>query len=199
MTNLLAYVQSMRRSLKFDKEFLTWMFKFAAIIFVFFIFVFPAQRELNAVSTNLKLLKNQITDIKKISTNLLTPEELKEIESRLKEFESKLIDSSQASALLDFITDEADKNHFHVIQVYSDSPIVIKNETGKELESEGKKLLWLPINFRVETDFKSLGNFLKSLKDEAKGNFLLESLILEKTSTQAESLQCDIALSFVAK
>ncbi len=197
--NPLTRIKLILKSPKFDKKFLTWVFKFLGVLSIFLIFVFPSQRELGNLSANLNSLKNQITNVKKISINLLTPEELRETEDRVKEFESKLIDSTQASALLGLISDQADKNHFNIIQIFSESPISIKDEVGKDMEFEGKKLHWLPVNFRIETDYKNLGNFLKSLKDEAKASFLVESLNIEKTASRSESLQCDITLSFVAK
>ncbi len=199
MKNPLAQIPWRMKSFRFDKKLLIWLIKLSSVFFIFFIFVFPAQREANIVSADLSSMKNQISEMKIISINLLTAEELKETENRVDDFETKLLDASKAGALLDFITNEAEKNHFNVIQMYSDSPIAVKDEAGRDLEFKGKKLFWLPVNFRVETDFKSLGNFLKSIKEESKGNFLLESLILEKTAAQSESLQCDITLSFVAK
>ena len=128
----------------------------------------------------------------------MTPQEIEETEQHLKEFETKLIDVSKTSKLLDFFSEEAEKNHLNVIQIYSDSPVAIKDEAGKDLEFIGKKLMWLPVNFRVETDYKNLGNYLKSLKDNVKGSFLMESLQVQKTSSPSGNLQCDITLSFVA-
>ena len=180
------------------KQSLVWALKFGILFVVFLVFFFPVQRDAGILSSNMDSLKDQIEDLKKISLNLLTPEELKETEQRVNEFKFKLIDSARVNKLLDFISDEADKNHFNVIQIYSDSPITLKDDQGKELELDGKKLMLLPVNFRVETDFKSLGNFLKSLKDNTQGNFVIESLSLKKTTPQMETLQCDLTLSFVA-
>jgi len=172
-----------------------WVLKFGSLFAVFLMFFFPAVREHNSVELNTKLFRTQIVDIKKISTGFLTPNEFKQINNYVKEFESKLIDLTQASKRLDFISDQADKHHFNVIQVYSDRPIHAKNELGQDLEFKGKKLKRLPISFRVETDYKNFGNFLKSVMDNIQANVLVESLILKKTSSQAENLQCDITLS----
>lgn len=162
---------------------------------VFLLFFIPVYRDCGIVTSNIQSLHNEIADLRKISTNLLTPEELQETERHVKDFEEHLMESSQAGKLLDFISDEADKDHLNVIQIYSDSPITAKDEQGKDLEFKGKKLMLLPINFRVEADYKTLGNFLKSIKDNIPANAVIESLALKRTSADSESLQCDITLS----
>lgn len=174
-----------------------WALKFGVLFAIFLIFFVPVYKQYDVVTAKANALRDQIGNLKKISDNLLTPEELKETQQRLEDFESKLVNASDAGKLLDYISDEADKNHFNVIQIYADSPVTIKDATGKGLELKGKKMKVLPITFRVETDYKSLGNFLKAVKDEIKGNLVIETLSLKKTSPQLENLQCDITLSCV--
>ena len=172
-----------------------WLPKFGGLITIFLVFFIPAYRDSGLVTSNVESLRKEISDLKKISTSLLTPEELQETEQHVKDFESRLTETSKAGKLLDFISDAADKHHLNVVQIYSDSPVTAKSEAGKDLEFKGKKLMLLPINFRVETDYKTLGNFLKSIKDNLQANVVVESLILKKTSPQSETLQCDNTLS----
>ena len=179
------------------KRTLFWALKFGALFVVFLIFLLPAHRDYSLATSQVTSLREQTAELKKVSVNLLTPDELQETEQHIKEFESKLIHSAHASTLLDFISNEADKNHLNVVQIYSDSPVTVRDETNKDIEFKGKKLMLLPVNFRMETDFKNLGNFLKSLQDNIKGNCVVESLALKKASPQLESLQCDITLVFV--
>jgi hypothetical protein len=176
-----------------------WAAKFGALFMAFFVFFIPVSRDLGVSTSMVVSLKNEIKSLKDISINLMTPEELKAAEERVVDFRGRLMDYTQTGALLDFITQQAEENHFHIVQVYSDSPVVIKDGTGKDLELDGKKLMWIPVSFRVETDFKSMGNFLKSLKDKAKGNFVIESMALSKPSSDSEVLQCDLTLSFIGK
>ena len=176
-----------------------WALKFLALLAAFIICFYPSQRERSSVSANIRSLREEINGLKKISVNLLTPEDVQKTEARVKDFESKLVDSSKASSLLDLISDEAEKNHFSVIQIYSDNPVPIKDEQNKDMEIEGKKLLWLPVSFRVEADYKSFGDFLHSLSENIQKDFVIESLQLQRSSSQADTLQCDITLSFIAK
>ena len=184
-------------SMQGQKRSFVGFLKFGGLLAVFLVFFIPAYREYGIVKSNMESLRGEIAALKKISTNLLTPEELKLTEERLTKFESRLVNSSQAGKLLDFISEEAEKSHFNVIQIYSDSPVTAKDELGKELEFKGKKLMLLLINFRVETDYKSLGNFLRAIKEGIQANAVVESLVLKKTSADSESLQCDITLSCV--
>ena len=178
---------------------IVWTFKFAVLIVIFLIFFLPVQRDISVTAATINSLRSQTEDMKKISLNLLTPSELNDTEKRVNEFEDKLIDTAKVSALLDYISEEADKYHLNVIQIYSDSPVTIKDDSGEELELGGKKLMVLPVNFRVEADYKSVADFLKLLRDKVEGNFLVGSLTLKKISPQTENLQCDISLNFAAK
>jgi hypothetical protein len=178
---------------------MVWFAKFGVLCVIFLIFFIPEYGKAGIMSSNMRSLQEQISNLKNISVNLLSPEELRQTQDHVEDFKSRLLDSSQASALLDFIAEEADKEHINVIQIYSDSPVGVKSDAGRELEFEGKKIMFLPVNFRVETDYKSFGNFLKSLKDNTKGNFLLESMTLKRSDPESEKLQCDVTLSFVVK
>ena len=180
-----------------QKRWMLWVLKFGSLLVVFLVFLYPVYRESDNISTNRFSLKDQIDGLKKISTNLLTPEELDNTDKRLKLFESKLVFASKAAGLLDFVSNEADKNHFNVIQIYSDSPATLKDEQSRELVFHGKKLMLLPVNFRVEADYKSFGNFLKAMKDDTPAEFVVELMSLKKTSPDSESLQCDMTVSFV--
>ena len=176
-----------------------WLAKYAVVFAVFLFFFLPIHGRLSNNSSELHSLRKGIEDLKKISVSLLSPEEVERIGGRVHGFESKLIDATKAAKLLDEITDLAEKNHFNVIQIYSDSPVLIKDLNGKELEVNGKKLSLLPVNFRIETDYKNLANFLKDLADTSSGTYTVESLHLQRTPAENEILQCDITLSYIAR
>ena len=199
MTNPFDRVKILWKSSPGQKRLVLWAVKFSVVFLVFFAFFFPLQRELGAVSSNIRSLKSTIADLKNISVNLLTPQEILETEKRVEEFEAKLVDPSQGGALLDRVTDEAEKDHFNVIQIYSDTPIPVKNETGKDLELRGKRLQWLPVSFRVHTDYKNLASFLKALMDDPKFSCVVESLQVQRPAAESEKLQCDVTLSFISK
>ena len=137
--------------------------------------------------------------MKKIMTSLLTPEEIELVRGRVDRFESRLADETKTSRILDQITQMCESNRLRLVQVYADSPILVKNEAGQELQVEGKKLNLLPVNFRVEADYKNLSNFLKTLSDESKWTFTVESLQVQRAASESESLQCDITLSFISR
>ena len=180
-----------------QKETLLWIARYAMVMVVFLFIFLPMQTRLSSQFSELKSLKREIDNLKKISTDLLKPEELDRISKRVYTFESKLVDTTKASKILDYITDLAEKNHFNLVQIYSDSPVLIKDPSGKEMEVAGKKLNILPVNFRVETDYKNLANFLKALIDDYFGTFTIESLHAQRTPS--ETLQCDITLSYIAQ
>ena len=179
------------------KKNMIWIIKFGVLLTIFLIFFLPVCRDSQTVSSKKAALQTQISDIKKMSVNLLKPEELAGVKARLKEFDSKLIDSSRAASLLDSISTEADKGHLKLIQIYSDNAYALKNDRGQELSMRGKKIMLLPVNFRVEADYKSFGNFLRSMRDSAPAEFVVESMDLKKASPESESLQCDVTVSFV--
>ena len=176
-----------------------WIVKYAALCVIFLAFYIPSQKQETLTASNIHSLKEQIQDIKKISTSLLTPEEQESTEKRLEDFEKKLVPVSKAADLVDWISEEAEKNHLHLVQIYADSPISIRSDEGRELEIHGVKILRLPVSFRVESDYKSFTNFLKALRDDPRQDFTVELISLKKTSPDSDSLQCDVTLGVIAK
>ena len=114
-------------------------------------------------------------------------------------FESRLADLTKTNAILDEVSKVAEENHLKMVQIYSDSPILVKNDAGQELAVDGKKLSLLPVTFRVEADYKGLANFLKTLNDNAQWTYTVESIQIQTPSSEGESLQCDLSLSYIIR
>jgi hypothetical protein len=196
--NVLERARLKFRSLGWRKDGWLWAAKYGGILVVFLIFFVPIQQRLSSYSANERSLKNEISDLKKISEGFLNPQEIAAMQERSERFMAGLTDGSRAAVLIDKISEEAVKNHMSIIQIYSDNPVPIKNERGEELELEEKKLRLLPVSFRAETDYKDLGNFFFSLHENSKEVYMVESVHIQRSTTQAETLQCDITLSYVA-
>lgn len=182
-----------------EKAFVVWLSKYAALFVVFLVVFLPVQRQLANYQSTQKQLKNQIAGLKQMSEGFLNKAEIEDIQHRQELFVAMLADPTKAAALIDQISDEAEKHHLKLIQIYSDSPISIKNAEGREMELEGKRLSYLPINFRTETDYKNLANFLYSLRENTIALHVVEALHIQKVSDEAATLQCDITLSYISK
>ncbi len=182
------------------KDVWNWVLRYGAVFTVFLFFFLPGQSRLSSYTAERDSLKKQISDLKQIMNTLLTPEEIERVKGRVDNFESKLADLTKTNAILDEVSKLAEENHLKMIQIYSDSPILVKDNTGKELEVSGKKLSLLPVNFRVQADYKSLGNFLKDMHSQAQWSFTVESLQLQTPEEDAGgSLQCDVTLSYIVR
>ena len=178
------------------KELVLWSVKYGAVFLVFLFIQAPLQSRLASRVSELHSLKRQITDLKQISTNLLDPTEMEALRRRVDGFESRLADEAKASEIMDRISASAEKNHLKMIQIYPDSPAPVRSESGKDLQVAGKTLHALPVSFRVEADYKNLANFLKSLEDDLKWVFTVDSMLLKKASEEAGTVQSDLTLSF---
>ena len=186
-------------SLGKNKDMLAWVLKYGIVLIVFLFFFLPIHGRLSNYQAERSSLRKQIDILKKIVSSLLTPEEIERVRSRVEQFESKLADETKTASILNQITTMCESNHLKLIQIYSDSPVLVKNDAGQELQVEGKKLNLLPVNFRVESDYKSLANFLHELSENSKWTFTVESLSLQRSAAEGESLQCDITLSFISR
>ena len=194
-----ASLKNFLQTLDQKKDLWLWVLKYIGLLTIFLFFYLPVQGRLASHLSETSSLKKQITDLKSIMANMLTPAEIEVVRERVDRFEAKLADETKATKILDQISEFAEKNHLKLIQIYSDSPVSVKNELGKELEVNGKKLYLLPVSFRVEADYKSFATFLKTLNDEAAWTYTVESFQMQKPSDDSESLQCDVTLSFVAQ
>lgn len=179
------------------KDVLGWVVKYGALLVVFLFFFIPMQSRLSSYASQNRSLQKQITDLKQVTASLLTPAEIDRVRGRVLKFEEGLTDETKTDAILDLISEQAEKNHLKIIQIYSDSPTLVKSPEGAELEVGGKKLHILPVNIRLESDYKSFGNFLKAMNDTSSWIFTVESLQLQPI--EADSLQCDLTLSFVTR
>ena len=182
-----------------QKDIWIWLVKYGAVITVFLFFFLPISSRLSSNIAEHNSLKKQISDLKEITTNLLSPEEVARVKERVDRFEQRLADESKTNAILDQVTKIAEENHLKMIQIYSDSPVLVKNEQGQDLEVGGKKLNILPVTFRVEADYKSLANFLRAMSEQATWTYMVEGLQLQESSTEAGSLQCDVTLSYITR
>ena len=185
--------------MKGQKDLWAWIIKYGALLLVFLFFYVPIQSRLSSSTDENNALRKQTESLKKIMKSLLTPEEIAAVTARAQSFESNLGETTKASNIIDQITAMAETNHMKMIQIYPDSPVLVKNDEGKELEVGGKKLNILPVSFRVETDYENLGNFLKSLSDNSKWTYVVEALLLQKPDEASESLQCDMTISYITR
>lgn len=197
--DFLKQMQTRFERLGRQKGVIIWAAKYGAVFAVFLFFFMPVLARLSEYSAKADSMKREIEDTKKISVSLLGRAEMDATRARVEAFEAALTEAGHTSGLLDRISDEAEKKQFQVIQIFSDNPLLLRDEQGNELELSGKKISLLPVNFRVQTDIKSLAAFLHALALDPKSEFIVESLHLQKTSEQADTLQCDITLGFILK
>ena len=190
---------SVKKRTPAQRESIFWALKYGAVLTVFLVFFVPIQSRLSSYSAERGSLKGQIEDLKKITTSLLTPEEIQRVRDRVDSFEGGLGDETKTNGIIDHISQLAEKNHLQLIQIYPDSPILAKNAQGQELLVGGKKLQLLPVNFSVHSDFKGVGNFLKEMMDDASWSFTVESITLQPSQAEGEGLQCDLTLSFITR
>ena len=197
--NPAEYGKLLRGVFSKNRELATWLLKYGAVLLVFLVFFVPIQSRLSNNSSERSSLKKQIDGLEKITSTLLTPEEIERVKGRIDTFESKLADLTKTNAILDEVSRVAEENHLKMIQIYSDGAISVKNDAGQELAVDGKKLSLLPVIFRVEADYKSLANFLKILNDNAQWTYTVESMQLQTPVNEGESLQCDLTISYIIR
>lgn len=191
-------LRQLLKSLMRQKDVSIWLIKYGALIIIFLLIYFPVQQRLSSYASNQNSLKGEIENLKKISEGFLNQKEIETMRERSKIFLDGLVDVGQAAVLINKISEQAVKNHLNIIQIYSDSPVPIKNDKGEDLELAGKKLNLLPISFRVDTDYKNLGTFFYDLNQASKEVYMVESIRLQKSDPSSETLQCDITLSYIS-
>jgi hypothetical protein len=191
-------LRQLLRSLMRQKDVSIWLIKYGALVLIFLLIYFPIQQRLSSYASNQNSLKGEIENLKKISEGFLNQKEIETMRERSRLFLDGLVDVGQATVLINKISEQALKNHLNIIQIYSDSPVPIKNDKGEDLELAGKKLNLLPISFRVDTDFKNLGAFFYDLNQASKEVYMVESIRLQKSDPSSETLQCDITLSYIS-
>ncbi len=196
---LLDRLKNFKVSMNRREGLWTWLVKYGIVLAVFLFFFVPIQVRLSGQLIQQGVLKNEIDGLKKLSQSLLSPKEALDASRRVERFESMLTDVTKANEILGEVTRMAEEHHMKMVQIYSDSPVLIDDGTGRALEVEGKKLSLLPLSFRVETGYKDLAGFLKGLSDGSKWIVTVETMELQRSSTENESLQCDMTLSYITR
>ena len=181
------------------KAVLSWTLRYGAVLGVFLFIFIPLQIRLSGSMLELNSLKKEMEGTKKMMGNLLTPAEVKKMRADLDNFESRITDASMAGKILDEVSRMAEAHHMKMVEINSDPPSHILDDTGKPLELAGKKLSVFPVSFRVETGYKDLAGFLKSLSEGSKWDMTVESLKLQRSSAETENLQCDVLLSYITQ
>lgn len=174
-----------------------WAVRFAVLIGVFLALLFPMNARISKFSNDLKRRNHEIELAKQAGLNFLSVPELKQIQARASAFESGYILLSQVASVLDKISAQASAHHLRVIRIHSDSPVSLAGPDGGDVIVKGKKLSRLPIRIRLETNFRNLGEFLKSLSDDDKQAFVIDEMTLEPAPEAAENnLRCDLTISY---
>lgn len=197
--NLLGFLKRSGGGRGENKALLVWVLRYGAVFSVFLFIFIPMQIRLSSSAIELNSHKKEIEGLKKIMENLLSPAEIKKIDENLNHFESKFADAAMASQIVDEVTRVAEEHHMKMVEINSDAPEPILDDTGKALEVDGRKISLLPVSFRVETEYKELANFIKALSDSPKWNMTVESLTLQRSSAESEKLQCDILLGYITR
>lgn len=189
-----ARLRTIQEALRSDWK---WAARFAVLLAVFFACLIPVQSRLGTVSKKLVQRQHEIELAKKAGVTFLSAAELQQIQTRASSFESGYILLSQVTAVLDKISEEARRYKLRVIRIHSDSPMPLMDAAGAEIFVKDKKLWRLPIRIRLETNFRSLGEFLKSLSTTSKQAFVVDELLLNPVAGEGENnLRCDLTLSY---
>lgn len=191
-----ARLRTIQEALRSDWK---WVARLVILIAVFVGVLIPIQNRLTNAKKALVQRQHEIELAKKAGLNFLSAVELSQIQTRATSFESGYILLSQVTNVLDKISEEARKHHLRVIRIHSESPVPLVAADGSEIFVKEKRLSRLPIRIRLETTFRSLGDFLKALSQTSKQTFVVDEIILTPATEETKSennLRCDLALSY---
>lgn len=121
----------------------------------------------------------------------LNAEELAGIQFQASSFRRGFISPSQVPAVLDGISDEAQKNNVKVLQIHSEEPIAV----GEATAPEGERFNRLPIQMRLQASARSIAIFLRALSSSER-LFVVESLSMRKSAPNSALVDCEVTLSF---
>ena len=105
--------------------------------------------------------------------------------------------STQASKVIDLVSDEAAKHNFTIANINSENLTPVKDEAGNEIERNGKKLKRVPIHIEFETNLNNITSFLRSLSD-SKHLWVMDTMTIKKNASNPENLECEMTLIFFA-
>ena len=120
----------------------------------------------------------------------ITPVELANLELRMGTFKDGFVNAAEISAILNRISDQAEKNNIRVISINSEDPVLMKTDTAPE-----QKFTRFPIRMNLGGRYQPLAEFLHSLARSSRQIFVVESYKITK-SKEANALNCEMVLSF---
>lgn len=197
------FPESVLRGLKKARGHKDFRFLAAAVVcFVVFLLLvyFPLQRKYDKTTKLLAAKGGEIAKLKLSGIGFLQPQELAKLQERASLFEKGFVEIPEVAAVLDEISDQAEKNRVNVVQIHSGETYSIKDKTGAAVEWEGRKCFVAPIHITLEAGYTALGDFLRSLREDFHRLFVVEDFVITRPEKgKGDLLECRITLNFFAR
>ncbi len=159
---------------------------------------FPFYLAEKGVSARIAVSNSQMEMARSAGLTQISAPELAKLRSRLSYFKGGFVTTAQIPAILNRISDQAEKNNVRVININSGSPVPMSESAPEDsggVPVSGQKFTRLPIHLLLEGQFKSFAEFLNSLNKSSQQVFVVESYTIKKPKESAV-LNCDMILSF---
>jgi hypothetical protein len=159
---------------------------------------FQIQKKCKALQAQASAKRAQIRMAKESGLAEIGAAELAKLQNGVSGFQNGFIRASELPAVLDGLSDEAERSEVRVVSVDS-APAVSSQEELPAGAAGAPAYRRLPIHMRLEGTTRALGTFLRALEKSSKRLFVVETMKLVKKDAKAATLDCDLTLSFFSK
>ncbi len=168
------------------------------ILVVEAVIYFPLHAAATRVALRTSAINSQMEMARSSGLTQISATELAKLQSRMSYFKEGFVNPTEIPAILNRISDQAEKNSVRVLNINSDSPVPMDGSASGASDAaahSGQKFIRLPIHVLLEGQYKSFAEFLNSLNRSSQQVFVVESYTIKKTK-ESGALNCDLILSF---
>ncbi|HTL70516.1 MAG TPA: GspMb/PilO family protein [Candidatus Eisenbacteria bacterium] len=157
---------------------------------------FELQKKSGALQSLAAAKRAQIRTARESGLADIGAAELARLQNGIAAFQGGFIRTAELPAVLDGLSEEAERNQVRVVSVDSAPPSAEQELPASETDAGAPAYRRLPIHMRLEGTTRSIGSFLRSLEKSSKRLFVVEKLRLTKRDAKAPTLDCELTLSF---
>lgn len=163
----------------------------AAIMAVEIAVYLPIRSLLKSSATELMVRTKEAETARTTGLTRIGPVELAKLQQRTQAAKQGFVNPAEISAVLDRISDQAEKKKVHVVSINSEEPVSMKTDD----KDKSQNFTRFPIRMNLEGGYRPIAEFVRALAQVSQQVFVVESYKISK-SKEGGSLECEMVLSF---
>lgn len=151
----------------------------------------PFRSYVKSSDMELMVRKKEAETARATGLTQISPVELAKLQQKTQAIKQGFVNPAEISAVLDRISDQAEKKNVRVVSINSEDPVSMKTDD----KDKSQNFTRFPIRMNLEGGYRSIAEFVYALAQVSQQVFVVESYKI-KRPREGGGLECEMVLSF---